>query len=56
MDSEETPYLEPSEPLRPLSNTDRDFFLQLMENPPAPNAAFREAAKRYKARHVLKLS
>ncbi len=38
--------------LQPLSNTDRDFFLQLLENPPEPNAAFLEGAKRYKARHA----
>ena len=37
--------------LQPLSNRDRDIFLNLIDNPPAPNAAFRKAAKRYKARH-----
>ena len=37
--------------LQPLSDTDRDIFLNLIDNPPPPNAAFRKAAKRYKSRH-----
>ena len=45
-----------SQLLQPLSNRDRDIFLHLIENPPEPNAAFREAAKRYKARHEHKPS
>jgi len=38
--------------LKPLSNRDREFFLNLIENPPAPNAAFIAAARRYKERHA----
>lgn len=37
--------------LPPLSDEDRDFFLQLIDNPPEPNAAFRKAAKHYKKWH-----
>jgi Protein of unknown function (DUF1778) len=35
----------------PLSDRDRDAFLALLENPPEPNKAFRQAAARYKSRH-----
>lgn len=37
--------------LQPLSDRDRDLFLDLIENPPEPNAAFRKAAEAYKKRH-----
>lgn len=37
--------------LRPLSKVDRVFFLNLIENPPAPTRALRAAAKRYRKRH-----
>jgi hypothetical protein len=37
--------------LAPLSDRDRDLFLEMLDNPPKPNAAFRAAAKRYKKRH-----
>ena len=37
--------------LPPLSDEDRDFFLNLIDNPPEPNAAFRKAAKHYKKWH-----
>ena len=37
--------------LQPLSNADRDFFLNLIDNPPEPNDAFRKAAERYKEWH-----
>lgn len=30
-----------------LGNAARDQFLQMLENPPAPNAALRKAAKEY---------
>jgi hypothetical protein len=35
----------------PLSDRDRDRFLELLANPPPPNKALREAFKRYKRRH-----
>jgi hypothetical protein len=35
-------------PLKPLSNTDRDFLLNLLDNPPEPNDALKRAAARYK--------
>lgn len=37
--------------LLPLSDRDRDLFLDLLENPPEPNTAFRKAAEAYKKRH-----
>ncbi len=37
--------------LQPLSDRDRDLFLDLLVNPPEPNAAFRKAAEAYKKRH-----
>lgn len=37
--------------LQPLSDRDRDLFLDLLENPPEPNAAFRKSAEAYKKRH-----
>lgn len=37
--------------LQPLSNVDRDFFLDLIDNPPAPNEALQKAAARYKKRY-----
>ncbi len=43
--------LAPEDVLKPLSNEDRDFFLNLLENPPEPNEAFRNAVARYKARY-----
>jgi hypothetical protein len=35
----------------PLSDRDRDRFLELLENPPAPNAALKRAARKHAARH-----
>jgi uncharacterized protein (DUF1778 family) len=35
----------------PLSDRDRDFFLELLENPPEPTAAFLKAAASYKKGH-----
>ena len=35
----------------PLSDRDRDIFLSMLDNPPAPNRALRRAAARYKRRH-----
>lgn len=34
----------------PLSDRDRDHFLSLLANPPAPNRALKAAASRHKAR------
>ncbi len=34
----------------PLSDRDRDRFLDLLANPPAPTAALKKAATRHKAR------
>jgi len=34
----------------PLSNRDRDHFLSLIENPPAPRPALKKAASRHKSR------
>ncbi len=47
--SEVTPVTE--DELQPLSNRDRDMFLDLIENPPEPNDAFRKAAEAYQHRH-----
>ena len=35
----------------PLSDRDRDRFLDLLENPPAPNAALKLAAEKHAERH-----
>lgn len=35
----------------PLTDRDRDRFLSLLANPPAPNKALKKAAARHKARH-----
>ncbi len=34
----------------PLSDRDRDLFLALLDNPPPPNEALCEAARRYRNR------
>ena len=34
-----------------LSDHDRDRFLQLLENPPPPNAALRKAVSEYRNQH-----
>jgi hypothetical protein len=34
-----------------LSDRDRDRFLELLDNPPKPNAALRQAAARHAKRH-----
>lgn len=34
----------------PLTDRDRDRFLNLLANPPAPNKALKKAAARHKAR------
>ena len=34
----------------PLSDADRDRFLELLENPPAPNAALKRAAQSHAER------
>lgn len=38
-------------PLQPLSNTDRDFLLHLLDNPPEPNDVLKRAFARYKERY-----
>jgi hypothetical protein len=35
----------------PLSNRDRDRFLELLDNPPRPNAALRRAAEKSAKHH-----
>ena len=42
----------PGEPLQPLSDRDRDLLLDLIENPPPPNAALLRAAAEYRTRHA----
>lgn len=37
--------------LKPLSDRDRDFLLDLMENPPEPSPALIKAMQMHKARH-----
>ena len=37
--------------LRPLSDRDRDLFLNLLDNPPEPTPAFLAAVKKHKKRH-----
>ncbi len=41
----------PEETVTPLSDRDRELFLDLLENPPSVNQAFRRAAAKYKKRH-----
>lgn len=36
------------EVVTPLSDRDRDLFLSLLENPPPPNEALKEAARKYR--------
>ena len=45
---DELPFAE--EMASPLSDRDRDDFLALLANPPAPTAALKKAAARHKAR------
>jgi hypothetical protein len=45
---DELPFAE--ETSSPLSDQDRDHFLQLLSKPPAPNRALKKAAARHKAR------
>jgi uncharacterized protein (DUF1778 family) len=40
--------------LRQLSDRDREIFLQLLDQPPRPNAALRRAAARYKKQRARK--
>ncbi|CAN5589840.1 hypothetical protein BH10PLA2_BH10PLA2_38360 [soil metagenome] len=46
----ELPFAEES--ATPLTNLDRDHFLALLANPPAPTPALKKAAARHKARRV----
>jgi hypothetical protein len=48
---DEVPFVE--ETASPLSDRDRDRFLELLANPPAPNAKLRKAAARHKGLHAL---
>jgi predicted DNA-binding antitoxin AbrB/MazE fold protein len=41
----------PEEGMSALSDRDRDRFLQLIENPPPPTAALRQAAWEYREQH-----
>ena len=41
----------PEECAKTLSNRDRDAFIELLTNPPSPNAALKRAVKRHKARN-----
>lgn len=45
---DELPFVE--ETASPLSDRDRDHFLQLLANPPAPTPALKKATARHKAR------
>ena len=45
---DELPFAEES--ASPLSDRDRDHFLALLENPPAPTPSLKKAAARHKAR------
>jgi hypothetical protein len=47
--ADEFPFIE--DQLKPLSDRDRDLFLQLIENPPEPTPAFLNAAELYRERH-----
>lgn len=46
---DELPLLEDA--LKPLSDRDRDLFLGLLDNPPAPNDALKSAARAYNEAH-----
>ena len=39
---------------RTLSDRDRDIFLEMLENPPAPNEALLKAVEEYKRRIISK--
>jgi hypothetical protein len=47
----EDEYRFPEQTATPLSDRDRDLFLDMLDNPPPANRAFRRAAARYKKRH-----
>lgn len=47
----EDEYRFPEEAVAPLSDRDRDLFLKLLDNPPAPNASLRRLAARQQKRH-----
>lgn len=49
MPVDEFPLIE--DQLRPLSDRARDFFLNLLDNPPEPTAALVAAAAQHKKRH-----
>lgn len=39
------------EAVKPLSDRDRDLFVKMLDNPPAPNEALRRLAARSRKRH-----
>jgi hypothetical protein len=47
----EEEYRFPEEAVTPLSDRDRDRFLEMLDNPPAAKEAFRRAAAKYRKRH-----
>lgn len=47
----EDEYRFPEEAVTPLSDRDRDHFLAMLDNPPAPNEALRRAAAKHRKRH-----
>jgi hypothetical protein len=47
----EDEYRFPEDSVTPLSDRDRDLFLALLDNPPAPNEALRRAAAKHRKRH-----
>jgi uncharacterized protein (DUF1778 family) len=47
----EDEYRFPEEAVTPLSDRDRDRFLAMLDNPPAPNEALRRAAAKHRKRH-----
>jgi hypothetical protein len=47
----EDEYRFPEESVTPLSDRDRDLFLAMLDNPPAPNEALRRAAAKHRKRH-----
>ena len=48
---EDTPADADDDRLKPLSDRDRDFLLDLMQNPPEPSPALIKAMQMHKARH-----
>ena len=49
MNENEDQELPPLPHVQPLSDADRDLFLAILDNPPAPNAALRKLMSKKKA-------